>query len=225
GMDNMKKYMDKDEAVNLMYASKYAQTANYWKNRQGMIDALTKFGTAKTKAKQEAKFNKWANKSENKAKYGNAVANINKYYSMTNEKARHDNYLQQLLRTSSYGVVSRSLSRPLQAYAKADAAKRKEMQPDMNEMIDEFFKEIHIPAEKDILAAQLKLYSTKSVGYPIAPMVDKISEDNNGDFTAYVNGIFELSLFSSPERMKAFLAAPSEDLLTADPLYKLSDEI
>jgi hypothetical protein len=27
-----------------------------WKNRQGMIDALTKFGTAKSKTAQEAKF-------------------------------------------------------------------------------------------------------------------------------------------------------------------------
>jgi hypothetical protein len=38
-----------------------------------MIDALTKFGTAKSKAAQEAKFDKWANKPENKAKYGNVV--------------------------------------------------------------------------------------------------------------------------------------------------------
>jgi hypothetical protein len=71
----------------------------------------------------------------------------------------------------------------------------------------------------------LKLYSTKSAGYAIAPLVDKISKDNNGDFTNYVNGIFELSIFSSPARMKAFLAAPSEAMVTADPLYQLSDEL
>ena len=69
GMDQMKKYMTQSEALNLVYASKYAGTANYWKNRQGMIDALTKFQTAKTKAEQEAKFDAWANKPENKAKY------------------------------------------------------------------------------------------------------------------------------------------------------------
>ncbi|RZJ31219.1 MAG: S46 family peptidase, partial [Flavobacterium sp.] len=225
GMDNMKKYMEKDPGVNLMYASKYASTANYWKNRQGMIDALTKFGTAKSKAAQEAKFNKWASKPENKAKYGNVIANINKFYGMTNEKARQDNYLQQLLRTSSYGTISRTFGKQLMAYAKADAAQRKLMQPDLSAAADEFFKEIYIPAEKDILTAQLKLYSTKSTGYAIAPMVDKISKDNNGDFTAYVDGIFKLSMFSSAERVKAFLAAPNEALLTADPLYQLSDEL
>jgi hypothetical protein len=105
GMDNMKKYMDQSDALNLVYASKYASTANYWKNRQGMIDALSKFGTSKTKAAQETKFNAWANKPSNKEKYGNVVATINKYYGMTNEKSRHDNYLQQLFRTSSFGTI------------------------------------------------------------------------------------------------------------------------
>src|SRR6476620_1256118 len=90
GMDNMKKYMDQSDALNLVYASKYASTANYWKNRQGMIDALSKFGTSKTKAAQEAKFDKWANKKENQAKYGNVITNINKFYALTNEKSRHD---------------------------------------------------------------------------------------------------------------------------------------
>jgi hypothetical protein len=225
GMDQMKKYMDKDAGVRLMYASKYASTANYWKNRQGMIDALTKAGTAKTKSAQEAKFNKWANQKENKAKYGKAVENINKYYAMTNDKARHDNYLQQLLRTSSYGAISRSLGKQLELYAKADAAKRKEMAPGLNDMIDEFFTEIHIPAEKDIMAAQLKLYSEKAKSYGIAPLVEKIGKENNNDFAAYANSAFDLSLFSSKERMKAFLIVPNESLVTNDPLYQLSNDL
>lgn len=225
GMDNMKKYMDKDASIRLMYASKYASTANYWKNRQGMIDALSKFGTAKTKAAQEAKFDKWANKSENKAKYGNVIANINKFYGMTNEKARHDNYLQQLLRTSSYGTISRSIGKQFEAYAKADAKDRAEMKPDMVLMIDEFFKEVYIPAEKDILAAQLKLYSTKATGYKIAPMVETLAAANNNDFSTYVTSAFELSMFSSPERMKAFLEVPNAGMVTGDPLYVLSNDL
>ena len=104
GMDNMKKYMSKDAGVNLKYASKYASTANYWKNRQGMIDALTKAQTATTKSKEEAKFNDWANKPENKEKYGTVIATINDYYTKTNLKSRHDNYLSQLMRTSTYGA-------------------------------------------------------------------------------------------------------------------------
>lgn len=225
GMDNMKKYMNQSDALNLIYASKFASTANYWKNRQGMIDALTKFQTAKLKAAQEAKFNKWANLPANKAKYGNVVETINNYYKLTNEKSRHDNYLQQLFRTSSFGTIGRTLGKQLENYAKADAAKRAQMAPAITEMAEEMFKEVHIPAEKDILAAQLKLYSTKSVGYAIAPMVEKIGKENNGDFTKYVNAAFDLSVLTSKERIKAFLDLPSEGMLTNDPIYALSNDM
>ncbi len=225
GMDNMKKYMEKDEKVNLQYASKYASTANYWKNRQGMIDALSKFGTAKAKAAQEAKFDKWANKPANKAKYGNVIRDINAWYALTNEKARHDNYLQQLLRTTSFGTVSRVFGKQLEAYANADATARAGMRPDLEEMIKGFFSEVYLPAEKDIMAAQLKLYSTKATGYAIAPMVDKIGKENNGDFTKYVNAIYDLSILTSEAKMMAFLDAPDAALVTNDPVYKLSNDL
>jgi hypothetical protein len=224
GMDNMKKYMVQSDALNLIYASKFAGVANYWKNRQGMIDALSKFGTAKTKAAQEAKFHKWANKPANIAKYGNVVPTINKYYEMTNEKSRHDNYLQQLFRTSAFGTVSRGLGRQFDVYVKADAAKRAQMAPAILEMVDEMYKELHIPAEKDILAAQLSLYSQKA-GYTLAPMVEKLAKENNGDFTKYVNAAFDLSIFTSKDKVKAFLDIPTEALLVNDPLYALSNDL
>jgi hypothetical protein len=224
GMDNMKKYMVQSDALNLVYASKFAGVANYWKNRQGMIDALTKFGTAKSKAAQEAKFNTWANQPANQAKYGNVVANINKYYDMTNEKSRHDNYLQQLFRTSAFGTISRSLGRQLEMYTKADATKRAEMAPAIEEMANEMFKELHIPAEKDILAAQLALYSKKA-GYALAPTVEKLAKENNGDFTKYVASAFDASIFTSIEKIKAYLANPNDAALTSDPLYVLSNDL
>jgi hypothetical protein len=225
GMDNMKKYMDQSAAIRLVYASKFASTANYWKNRQGMIDALSKFETSKAKAAQEAKFNKWANKAENKAKYGNVVTTINAYYALTNEKSRHDNYLQQLMRTSSYGTIGRTLGRQLDAYAKADAAKRATMAPKIVEMADGFFKDSYLPAEKDILTAQLKLYATKSVGYGIAPLVEKIGKDCNYDYSKFVNAAFEMSVLTSLDKVKAFLDYPSDAVLANDPLYLLSNDL
>lgn len=225
GMDNMKKYMEQSDALRLVYASKFASTANYWKNRQGMIDALSKFGTAKSKAVQEAKFDKWANKAENKAKYGNVIANINAYYALTNEKSRHDNYLQQLMRTTSFGAIGRTLGKQLENYAKADAAKRVTMVPIITKMADGFFKDLYLPAEKDLLTAQLKLYATKSVGYGIAPMVEKIGKESNYDYSKFVNAAFELSILTSKEKVQAFLDYPSDALLSSDPLYSISNDM
>jgi hypothetical protein len=225
GMDNMQKYMKESDVIRLKYASKFASTANYWKNRQGMIDALTKSGTAKSKAKQEAKFNKWANKAVNKAKYGNIVSDINAYYALTNNKAKHDNYMQQLFRTSSFGTIGRTMGRQLDNYLKADATKRAQLKPGLEEAATEMFKEIYLPAEKDILAAQLKTYATKANGYAISPAVKKLAEENNNDFTSYVNAAFDLSIFTSANRIKAFLEIPSKEILENDPLYVLTNDM
>ncbi len=221
GMDQMKKYMNQSDAVNLIYASKYAQTANYWKNRQGMIDALTKFQTAKLKKEQEAKFNKWANKKENKAKYGKVIENINKYYGMTNEKSRHDNYMQQLLRTTAFATISRGIGKQMIDFAKADAGKREAMQVEINEAVKGFFAEIYLPAEKDIMKAQLKLYATKSVSYPIAPSVAKIA--TNVD--AFVDELFKTSIFTSQVKLEQFIQNPSEEAISNDPMYLLSSDL
>ena len=225
GMDNMKKYMNQSDALNLIYASKYAGTANYWKNRQGMIDALTKFGTSKSKALQEAKFNKWANLPKNKEKYGNVVVTINKFYALTNEKSRHDNYLSQMFRTSVFASSGRTLGKLLENYLKADATNRTQMVPEIIKIANETFSNLHIPAEKDILAAQLKLYATKSLGYKIAPMIEMIGSKNNNDFTKYVNETVDSSIMFSLEKGKAFLQNPSEDVLKNDELYKLSNDL
>src|SRR5690606_26280356 len=84
GMDQMKKFMDADAKVKLDYASKYSQVANYWKNRQGMIDALTQHQTASVKAAEEARFDKWAHKRRNRGRYGAVIDDIHDYYKVTN---------------------------------------------------------------------------------------------------------------------------------------------
>ena len=221
GMDEMRKFMDQSDALNLIYASKYASVANYWKNRQGMIDALTRFETAKLKSKQEAEFNKWANKPANKAKYGNVISMLNKFYGMTNEKSRHDNYVQQILRTSSYGFISRDMALRLIEFAKLDAVKQKEVKPALVEEIKLFFTEQHIPCEIAILKAQLRLYLAKATGYPIAPIVAQHA--NNTD--AYVDALFKASVLTSEEKMLAFLELPSEAQILADPMNVFSSEL
>lgn len=225
GMDNMKKYMDQSDALRLVYAAKYASTANYWKNRQGMIDALTKFGTSKSKATQEIKFDKWANKPANKAKYGNVITNINKFYSLTNEKSRHDNYLQQLFRTTAFGTSGRTIGKQLDNYVKADASKRVTLVSTINEAVDGIYKELYLPAEKDLMAVQLHLYATKSKGYGIASMVEKIGSATNYDFTKYVNDTFDASILTSKDKIKAFLDNPNQATLDNDPLYMISNNM
>ena len=212
-MDAMKVYMDKDDNVRLNYASKYARTANYWKNRQGMIDALTKFQTAAAKAKNEAKFDAWANKPENKAKYGSVVTTLNNFYSATNDKSRHDNYLSILFRNSEYAAISRGMGAQLMAYAKADATKRAAMKADLVAAINEFFETTYGPTEMEILINGLNLANGVAAMY------------TDGSTANEVRAMCAMSILVSRNGMLAFLEAPSEGQLTNDPLYKLSSDI
>ncbi len=225
GMDVMKKYMDQSDEVRLHYASKYAGVANYWKNRQGMIDALTQHKTAETKRKNEADFNKWANKKENKAVYGNVVTDINKYYAATNEKSRHDNYLMTLLRTSNLAALPFSFGQAMKMYLASSEENRAQMKPELVEAIEETYKEFYGPLEEEMLAQQLKLYATKSTGYEIAPYVKELGAKNNNDFTAIIKKAFANSIFASKEKMLAFLDNPKEGAFDNDELFKISADL
>jgi len=223
GMDKMKTYMDKDATVRLQYASKYASTANYWKNRQGMIDALTKAGTVKAKTGQETKFNTWANKPENKEKYGNVIATINDYYAKTNLKSRHDNYLTQLTRTAAYGLAPATIGNSLIEYYKSDDAKRAELLPKLQTQIDGVFQNFYAPLEKEVFIAQLNLYTSKGAEYGLSSVLAKLKGENKGDFTNYVNSAVDKSIFATKESVLAFMKNPKPEEIVTDPLYVISN--
>ena len=225
GMDVMKKHMDNNDKVRLDYASTYAGVANYWKNRQGMIDALNEHQTAATKRENEKEFNAWANRPENKAKYGHVMRDINTYYAATNEKARHDNYLMTTLRTASMAVIPYQFGNALSNYAEANDAFRENIRPNLEAAIDEVFAGLFLPMEEEMLAKQLQLYATKSEGYEIAPYIKELGEKNNYDYTNIVKEGFATSIFTSAEKMKAFLDNPDAEMLKNDILYKISSDL
>jgi len=223
GMDAMKKHMDKDQAVNINYASQYSRIANYWKNRQGMIDALSQHKTAATKRKQEKKFQKWANKKQNKDKYGEVINTINSYYTATNEKARHDNYLTGLLRSATFAALPHSLGNPLKQYSEANEAKRKELLPRFEAALADTYEKLYIPLEIDVLTDELNLYSAKAGN--IAPYIQQLAQQNNGKFDEMVKEAFAKSIFGSKEKLEDFLANPSANVVSEDPLFKISEAL
>ncbi|MBD1424915.1 S46 family peptidase [Sphingobacterium arenae] len=220
GMDAMKKHMDNNQAVKLNYASTYSGVANYWKNRQGMIDALTKHRTAATKRKQEKKFQKWANKKTNRAKYGDVLSDINAYYAATNEKARHDNYLIGMLRSSTFAPLPYSLGSALKQYAAANEKGRADMLPRLENGIAETFENIYLPLEMDVLSDELNLYAAKAGN--IAPYIQELASKNNGNFQTEVQTAFDQSIFASADRLHSFLVNPSVEAIDNDPLYLIS---
>ncbi|MGE4346590.1 MAG: S46 family peptidase [Flavobacteriaceae bacterium] len=223
-MDAMKTHMDKNQKVRLDYASAYARIANYWKNRQGMIDALTLHKTAQTKALSEKEFERWANKKENRSQYGKVITDINEYYAKTNENASHNNYLFSMLRSSSYASVPYRLGAQMLNYINANESKRRELQPALDGAITDLYTDLYQPLERDVLITQLNLYAKKG-GKNIAPYVAELAKKTGGDFTEYVNNTLENSIFASKESIVKFLENPNAELITNDELFKLSNDL
>jgi len=224
-MDQMKKYMEQNQKVNIDYASKYAGVANYWKNRDGMIEALKLHGTVAKKTKEEEKFNKWAQKGANKAEYGDVVSNLNNYYAKTNLDARHNNYINILLRYSTLASAPYSIGKALENYAAANDAKRDEMRPKIQNAINAYYEKMYLPLEKDLLAAQLNLYASKANEAGLATYVADLAKQNNKNFTAYVNDAVERSFFADQKQVENFLISPDVEVLKKDPLYVLSNAL
>lgn len=223
-MDVMKKYMDKDQQVKLDYASSYASTANYWKNRQGMIDALKQHKTAESKRNDEKAFQKWASKKGNE-KYADVIPVINEYYKKTNKISAHNNYLGLLVRTRMASIPYR-LGNAIDYYLQQNEAKQAEVKPQLDAEINDLYEGLYLPLEKDVLAAQLKLYSTKAKN--IAPMVAQVAEANNkteAGWNTYINTAFQNSIFESKEKLEAFMANPNAEVLKNDPLFQLSSDL
>ncbi|QXP64852.1 S46 family peptidase [Polaribacter sp. HaHaR_3_91] len=223
-MDVMKKYMDADESVNLMYASAYAGIANYWKNRGGMITALTEHKTVEKKSKVEAKFVKWAKKKDNKEAYGKVIENINNYYSLTNEKAKQTNYLLGMLRSSKFAVLPYRIGGALKQYTAANEAERANMLPRLQALIESSYKDFYLPLEEEVFAKQLGLLASKS-NYSLPELVAEVGGKNDNDFSTYIKAIFKLSMFTSKEGVEAYLQYPNEAILNSDPLLQLSNQL
>lgn len=224
-MDVYKKYMDADQKVRLDYASKYAGIANYWKNRGGMIEALKEHKTVEAKRKIESDFTQWAAKSGQKDKYGDIVEIIDFYNNKTNEKTRSGNYLFTMLRSSAFTVTPFSLGNSLVQYAGENEAKREEMRPRLESMINNFFDGIHLPLEEEVFAAQLNLYYTKGKVGGLAPYVKELGDRFEGNFEAYIKQGFNGSIFTKKDRLMAYLDAPKADEINEDELFKLSTDL
>ena len=216
-MDAMKRFMDKDDAVRLLYASQYSSIANYWKNRQGMIDALSAHKTADKKRKAEAKFAKWAKKAENKAEYGDVLNVLSNYFEKTNTKSADENYLGMLWRASFFiKMPTRYIS--LVSGAQKGGIPADELDKKVDNLLSEYDK-INLDVEKAILADMLKLYANKGTDVPTE--LKAIKAQYNGNFNKYVEDLLAKSIYRSKETAKEGAKQEAAQLAN-DPILQLS---
>src|SRR5690606_552272 len=143
----------------------------------------TQHNTASIKAAEEARFAKWALKRRNRERYGSVIGDINNYYQETNLKARHDNYLVGLLRSSNFAALPYSLGNALAYYAAQNDAKQKEIAERITANLGGTYDNLHLPLERDVLAALLNLYAEKAAEGGIPSYIDSLYQQHNHDLS------------------------------------------
>lgn len=215
-MDVMKKYMDADQATKLNYASQYASVANYWKNRQGTIDAVIKNGTISGKKELEAKFMKWAILPANEVMYSGVLDNIKANYEQFSNRNVERNYSSQLQRNAKYIPVAYQLGSLLKTYADQDANGKAAMKTKVTDAIDRMYDGFNTKLEGEMLNSMVNLYQQR-VSKDDASATLMAADAKNLSTLAFS------SIFATKESALNFVNNPDRLKIDADSLLKLAN--
>lgn len=214
-MDVMKKHMDKDDATRLAYASNYASVANYWKNRAGTIEAVYKNGTIGDKKEVEKKYQQWADKAENKAVYGNVLANTDAYYKQISNRNIEKNYGAQFQRNAKYIRNSFQIGDALTSYMKQDASAQAAMKPKLEAAVKQAYEGFNTQLEAEMLSQMASLYQSKVAADVASATVKSVNASE-------LANIAQSSIFANAASVINFLNNPSAEKLANDKLYKFA---
>lgn len=216
-MDVMKKYMDKDKTTQLGYASQYASVANYWKNRQGTIDAVIKNGTISDKQNIEKTFREWSVQPGNEM-YDGVLDQIATYYKQVTDRNVERNYASLLTRNAKYIALAYQMAPTLDAYAKQDMAGRLAMKPKVEAAIKDAYDNLNTELEGEMLNSLVNLYKTK-VKPDVASQTIMALDANTLSNVAFS------SIFANKTSVTNFVLNPDRLKLDADPLLKIAKGI
>ena len=226
--DVMDEYMKVDKAVNIAYADNKAGLANTWKNFEGQITMLRKNKVAERKAALEAEFTEWVNADEDrKAEYGDVLETLDAMYAALAEAAGtlfYPNFTAQLnpMAMASEFMEYNSVMTNKEA-SKDDKKAAAEALKEID--VDALFKDLDARVEKGMLVAVMNIYGSKFDTEALPEAIQKLMKKFKGDWTALANYIFDNSMFSTAESMKAFIEKPNAKKLAKDPAFVMMNAL
>ncbi|MBO4907116.1 MAG: S46 family peptidase [Bacteroidaceae bacterium] len=211
------RWMRADRAVGIKYASKHASSANYWKNSQGMNEAVRRLGIIEQKQQREQQLQEWFSANEQlNARFGNVYSSLEKAYSDRRESYSAMCFLNE---TFLRGIEIVRMAARAKALLMRSGNDRLESTPETEEFIREMYKDYDPRVDEEVMAALLANYS-EQVGPRYYPAIySEIETKFNGDYAAYARYVFENSKLTTLEGARSLLMAKvrwSNQVETAD---------
>ena len=226
-LEVMDEFMQKDDAIKLMYSDNHAGLANTWKNFIGQCTMLRKNKVSETKLTLENRFKQWVNESASrKAEYGDALPNLKKAYEDLGAVAKSLFYPNFVSQTGPVGNAAAFMGYYMAATGKdkdmMEAAKMELQAMD----VDAMFAETDPQVEHKMFAEMLKLYRNAFTAEELPEFYEKvINKKFKGDIDAFADYVYENSIFATPESIKAFIAKPSAKKMEKDYAFQICQQL
>ena len=211
--------MEKDPAVRLQYANKYAGSANGWKKWIGMKQAFANLSIIAREEQKEADFMAWVGKKGKRTKaYGSSLSDIKSYIDANSALQLEQTTLQESVANIELVTFAILFERAYnQEFAKNGSDAAAALQA-AKAAVAPRYKDYFEPLDRREAKALISFF-TENAG-----AISKFTEVDGQSIVAdnYVDDVLFTSCFASEAAMQA---VSSIETVKADPAYKLASVI
>ncbi len=204
------------DKVRIQYASKYAGSSNYWKNSIGMSRGIEKLNVKARKQEQEASFQAWADANTLPEEgYIDALPKICEAFGMMEEPMAGMQYLSEAF------LRGIELLAPALTFSRSTEIEHPE---NTKKAMSKWYKDYNAPTDRKVAKRMLRIARENMKTLPsfYAEIVDK---EFGGDTDAYVDYLYDNSLFVSEENVMALVDDFSAEKVAADPAVVLGKSV
>ena len=201
--------MKRDDAIRIMYSSKYASSANYWKFSLGQNKALKDLNVIEEKQALEKEIRDWAAQNQ-KTQYIGILDSLKVLY----KENFPGDYTVTLLEESFYSGsdIMQFAMKSMIRYLRPDAEDN-----GFKEDVKKTYRDINIDLDKKVFAAMIKNYKQQALSEDDLPdFYEEIDEKFDGNINAYVDNLYANSVLTDMEKVNSL---ESVEALHEDPIY------
>ncbi|MEN6619123.1 MAG: S46 family peptidase [Rikenellaceae bacterium] len=223
--DVLMKDMLADPKIRLQYSSKYSGSSNSWKKAIGMNETFKKLNVQARRAEEEREFTAWVNADKKRTdKYGIALANLNKAIADRADALYLFRYLTETLANIEIASVANHYIGIVEAFAKGDNETALDMAKNLDGRINNFFINYSASTDRKVAKALIKVFQDKVKRSDLPAFYNAIDNDFSGNIDAYVDDLFDKSVFTSKEKIDEALKS-GKDAFINDPALVLGKSI
>lgn len=195
------KYMKKDPAIRLKYASPYARIANYYKKWDGETRGLKLSEAYSKKLDYEGRMMSWMRKPGNEdanKKYSGVLSKLESLYkTRVQMEQAYDIY-----REAGYGSsLSKVADRVSQLYELPEGDELNELKIEMVEGLSTHYDGIDMNVEKDLLSASIKMILKEEKNIFLQDWVLELKRLAKGNMTEHMETLWSKTVFAKKDKI------------------------